>query len=40
VLCGGVTALIKAGFETLAGAGYKPELAYFVWRLHRGAKSD
>jgi ketol-acid reductoisomerase len=29
VLCGGVTALVKAGFETLTGAGYRPELAYF-----------
>src|SRR5881394_1746480 len=29
VLCGGVTALIKAGFETLVAAGYAPELAYF-----------
>jgi len=29
VLCGGVTALIKAGFETLVDAGYSPELAYF-----------
>ncbi len=29
VLCGGLTALIKAGFETLAEAGYQPEVAYF-----------
>jgi ketol-acid reductoisomerase len=29
VLCGGLTALIKAAFETLVGAGYPPELAYF-----------
>jgi ketol-acid reductoisomerase len=29
VLCGGLTSLIKAGFETLVGAGYQPELAYF-----------
>ena len=29
VLCGGCTALIKAGFETLVEAGYKPEVAYF-----------
>ncbi len=29
VLCGGVTALIKAGFETLVEAGYQPEMAYF-----------
>jgi ketol-acid reductoisomerase len=29
VLCGGVTALITAGFETLVAAGYAPELAYF-----------
>ncbi|HBB33965.1 MAG TPA: ketol-acid reductoisomerase [Cyanobacteria bacterium UBA8803] len=29
VLCGGLSALIKAGFETLVGAGYQPELAYF-----------
>ncbi|HVB72679.1 MAG TPA: ketol-acid reductoisomerase [Ktedonobacteraceae bacterium] len=29
VLCGGVTALIRAGFETLVDAGYQPEVAYF-----------
>ena len=29
VLCGGVTALVKAGFETLVEAGYAPEMAYF-----------
>ena len=29
ILCGGVTALIKAGFETLVEAGYQPESAYF-----------
>ena len=29
ILCGGVTALIKAGFETLVEAGYAPENAYF-----------
>jgi ketol-acid reductoisomerase len=29
VLCGGITALIKAGFETLVEAGYQPEIAYF-----------
>ena len=29
VLCGGATALIKAGFETLTEAGYQPEVAYF-----------
>lgn len=29
VLCGGATELIKAGFETLVEAGYKPEVAYF-----------
>ena len=29
VLCGGVTALVKAGFETLTAAGYRPEMAYF-----------
>ncbi len=28
VLCGGVTSLIKAGFETLVSAGYDPEMAY------------
>jgi ketol-acid reductoisomerase len=28
-LCGGLSALIKAGFETLVEAGYQPELAYF-----------
>src|SRR6266550_2047453 len=30
VLCGGLSALIKAGFETLIEAGYPPEMAYFV----------
>jgi ketol-acid reductoisomerase len=29
ILCGGVTSLIKAAFETLVNAGYQPELAYF-----------
>ena len=29
VLCGGVSALVKAGFETLVEAGYSPEMAYF-----------
>ena len=29
VLCGGVSALVKSGFETLTEAGYQPELAYF-----------
>ena len=29
VLCGGVSELIRAGFETLTGAGYAPEIAYF-----------
>ncbi len=29
VLCGGASALVKAGFETLVEAGYQPELAYF-----------
>jgi ketol-acid reductoisomerase len=29
VLCGGISALMKAGFETLVEAGYQPELAYF-----------
>ncbi|MCL6632255.1 MAG: ketol-acid reductoisomerase [Alicyclobacillus herbarius] len=29
VLCGGLSALIKAGFETLTEAGYQPEIAYF-----------
>jgi ketol-acid reductoisomerase len=29
VLCGGVTALIKTGFETLVEAGYQPEIAYY-----------
>jgi ketol-acid reductoisomerase len=29
VLCGGLSALIKAGFDTLVSAGYQPELAYF-----------
>jgi ketol-acid reductoisomerase len=29
ILCGGLSALIKAGFETLVSAGYQPEIAYF-----------
>jgi ketol-acid reductoisomerase len=29
VLCGGASALVKAGFETLVEAGYQPEMAYF-----------
>ena len=29
VLCGGASALVKAGFETLVEAGYQPEIAYF-----------
>ncbi len=29
VLCGGVTEMVKAGFETLVEAGYSPEMAYF-----------
>jgi ketol-acid reductoisomerase len=29
VLCGGVSALVKAAFETLVNAGYQPEIAYF-----------
>src|ERR687891_1423117 len=29
VLCGGLTALLKAGFDTLIEAGYQPEMAYF-----------
>jgi len=29
VLCGGITGLIEAGFETLVEAGYQPEIAYF-----------
>ena len=29
ILCGGVTSLVKAGFETLVEAGYQPESAYF-----------
>src|SRR5579864_3843064 len=29
VLCGGVTELVRAGYETLTGAGYDPRLAYF-----------
>ncbi|MFQ5879025.1 MAG: ketol-acid reductoisomerase, partial [Dehalococcoidia bacterium] len=29
VLCGGVTALVKAAFETLVEAGYQPQIAYF-----------
>jgi len=29
VLCGGLTSLVKAGFETLVEAGYQPEIAYF-----------
>ena len=29
VLCGGLTELIRSGFDTLVGAGYQPEIAYF-----------
>ena len=29
MLCGGLTALVQAGFETLVDAGYQPEMAYF-----------
>ncbi len=29
VLCGGMSALVQAGFETLVEAGYQPEMAYF-----------
>lgn len=29
ILCGGITSLMKAGFETLVEAGYQPEMAYF-----------
>ena len=29
MLCGGVSELMKAGFETLVNAGYQPEIAYF-----------
>ena len=29
VLCGGLSELVKAGYETLTGAGYAPEMAYF-----------
>ncbi|MGH9524694.1 MAG: ketol-acid reductoisomerase, partial [Terriglobales bacterium] len=29
VLCGGISALVKAGFDTLVDAGYQPEIAYF-----------
>ena len=29
MLCGGTTALVQAGFETLVEAGYQPEVAYF-----------
>src|SRR5438874_11682419 len=29
VLCGGLTSLVKTGFDTLVEAGYQPELAYF-----------
>ena len=29
MLCGGVTELVRAGYETLVGAGYDPRLAYF-----------
>ena len=49
VLCGGLTALIQAGFETLVEAGYAPEMAYFecmhevkliVDLLHEGGISN
>lgn len=29
ILCGGITELVKSGFETLVAAGYQPEIAYF-----------
>src|SRR5699024_7341889 len=29
VLCGGLTSLVKSGFDTLTEAGYQPEIAYF-----------
>ena len=29
MLCGGLTSLVQAGFETLVEAGYQPEMAYF-----------
>src|SRR5699024_1143151 len=29
ILCGGLSGLVKAGFETLVDAGYQPEVAYF-----------
>src|SRR3989338_6081719 len=35
VLCGGLTSLIKAGYETLVEAGYQPEMAYFEC-MHEG----
>jgi ketol-acid reductoisomerase len=35
VLCGGVTSLVQAGFETLVEAGYQPEMAYFECRVRR-----
>src|SRR5205823_5158629 len=40
VLCGGVTALIQAGFDTLTEAGYAPEMAYFecLHELRRNAQ--
>ncbi len=37
VLCGGISALVQAGFETLVEAGYAPEMAYFEC-LHRGSE--
>src|SRR5207245_4338462 len=37
VLCGGVTALIQAGFETLTAAGYAPEIAYFECKIGRAS---
>lgn len=40
VLCGGLTALIQAGFETLAHAGYNPEIAYFSCLKELKAMSD
>ena len=39
VLCGGVTALMQAGFETLVEAGYAPENAYFECCLLYTSKS-
>src|SRR3989338_1685775 len=40
VLCGGVNALVKAGFDTLVAAGYRPEIAYYSCLKELKAMAD